>query len=91
MKIARVSLEDKTVEEFRVEDDFEAGVWGGRALGVGLIARNSGVKDHLDPESPFVVSVGSLAGTGFPLGNRLTMVFRSPLSKTVAWAHTGGY
>ncbi|MEM0442720.1 MAG: aldehyde ferredoxin oxidoreductase C-terminal domain-containing protein [Candidatus Caldarchaeum sp.] len=91
MKIARVSLEDKTVEEFRVEDDFEAGVWGGRALGVGLIARNSGVKDHLDPESPFVVSVGSLAGTGYPLGNRLTMVFRSPLSKTVAWAHTGGY
>ncbi|MEM4328542.1 MAG: aldehyde ferredoxin oxidoreductase C-terminal domain-containing protein [Candidatus Caldarchaeum sp.] len=91
MRIARVFLEDKTVEDLRFEDNFDGGVWGGRGLGVGLVARNSGVKDPLDPESPFVVSVGGLAGTGFLLGNRLTMVFRSPLSRTVAWAHTGGY
>ncbi|MDW8360603.1 MAG: aldehyde ferredoxin oxidoreductase C-terminal domain-containing protein, partial [Candidatus Caldarchaeum sp.] len=91
MRVARVFLEDKTTEVQDFDDDLAGGVWGGRMLGAALIGRNSGVKDPLDPQSPLVISVGSLAGTGFPLGNRLTMVFRSPLTKTIAWAHTGGY
>ncbi|MDW8062567.1 MAG: aldehyde ferredoxin oxidoreductase C-terminal domain-containing protein [Candidatus Caldarchaeum sp.] len=90
MKIVRLDLTEKSAENFEF-DDFEQGLLGGRMLGLGLIARNSSVRDPLDPESPLVVCVGSLAGTGFPLGNRLTMVFRSPQTGTVAWAQTGGY
>lgn len=34
---------------------------------------------------------GPLIGTGIPLANRLTMVFHSPLTNTIAYANTGGY
>lgn len=91
MRIAEIDLSEKSVVVHEFPDLFEYGVWGGRCLGLGLIARNSSVKDALDPDSPLVLAVGSLGGTGFPLGNRLTLVFRSPLTGTIAWAHTGGY
>ncbi|MEM4495367.1 MAG: aldehyde ferredoxin oxidoreductase C-terminal domain-containing protein [Candidatus Caldarchaeum sp.] len=91
MRIAEIDLSGKSVAVHEFPDLFEEGVWGGRCLGVGLIARNASVNDALDPDSPLVVAVGSLGGTGFPLGNRLTLVFRSPLTGTIAWAHTGGY
>ncbi|MEM0349129.1 MAG: aldehyde ferredoxin oxidoreductase C-terminal domain-containing protein [Candidatus Caldarchaeum sp.] len=91
MRIAEIDLSGKSVVVHEFPDLFEEGVWGGRCLGVGLIARNASVNDALDPDSPLVVAVGSLGGTGFPLGNRLTLVFRSPLTGTIAWAHTGGY
>jgi aldehyde:ferredoxin oxidoreductase len=35
--------------------------------------------------------VGPLTGTDFPLANRLAFVFRSPLTRTIASALTGGY
>lgn len=91
MRIAEIDLADKSVSIYDFDNDISGGVWGGRCLGLGLLARNSSVREPLDPESPLVVSIGSLVGTGFPLGNRLTMVFRSPLTRTVAWTHTGGY
>ena len=32
-----------------------------------------------------------MTGTDFPLANRLTFIFRSPQTRTLAWANTGGY
>ena len=32
-----------------------------------------------------------MTGTDFPLSNRLVFVFRSPQTRTLAWANTGGY
>lgn len=91
MKVIRVDLGERSFEAHDVNHLVTEGVLGGRCIGVGLLARNLTFRDPLDPESPLVVSVGSLSGTGFPLGNRLTLAFRSPLTGTVAWAMTGGY
>ncbi|MCS7117722.1 MAG: hypothetical protein NZ957_02925 [Thaumarchaeota archaeon] len=91
MKLVRVDLEDHSSELVDLDHIAQDGVLGGRCLGVGLMARNAAVTDPLDPKSPLVVSVGSLSGTGFPMGNRLTFTFRSPLTGTIAWALTGGY
>ncbi|MCL5067924.1 MAG: hypothetical protein M1368_06190 [Thaumarchaeota archaeon] len=35
--------------------------------------------------------VEPMTGTGIPLANRLALVFKSPITGTVAYANTGGY
>jgi aldehyde:ferredoxin oxidoreductase len=42
-------------------------------------------------EGPLYALVGPLTGSNFPLSNRLSFVFRSPATQTIAWAVTGGY
>jgi aldehyde:ferredoxin oxidoreductase len=64
---------------------------GGRGLGVGLLERIGFKNGPLDPESPLTISIGCMIGISFPLANRMTIVFRSPLTGTVAWTQTGGY
>jgi aldehyde:ferredoxin oxidoreductase len=64
---------------------------GGRGLGVGLLERIGFKSGPLDPESPLTISIGCMIGISFPLANRMTIVFRSPLTGTVAWTQTGGY
>jgi len=91
LKIMEINLTDGNVEEHVCEDDVLRALLGGRCLGVALLSRRRILADPLEPSSPVVVSVGAMAGTGFPLANRLTMVFRSPLTGTVAWTQTGGY
>ncbi|MEM4287372.1 MAG: aldehyde ferredoxin oxidoreductase N-terminal domain-containing protein [Candidatus Caldarchaeum sp.] len=91
LKIVKIDLSERRFEEFSCEDDVLKVLLGGRCLGVGLLARHKSSADPLDPSSMLVIAVGGLAGTGFPLANRLTMVFRSPLTRTVAWTQTGGY
>ncbi|MEM0441246.1 MAG: aldehyde ferredoxin oxidoreductase C-terminal domain-containing protein [Candidatus Caldarchaeum sp.] len=91
MKIARIQLDDKHVDHYEFEPDVKTAFMGGRLLGLSLIAKNASPWEPLDPRSPLVISVGCLGGTGFPLGNRITFVFRSPLTRTIAWAHSGGY
>jgi len=91
MRIAHIELTDKTAEYFELDRIALQFFGGGRGLGVALLRRTMFAGEPLEPGSPLVFSVGSLVGTPFPLSNRLTMVFRSPLTKTVAWAQTGGY
>jgi aldehyde:ferredoxin oxidoreductase len=64
---------------------------GGRGLGAAILLRHGGPVDPLAPESPLCMLAGPMTGTDFPLANRLTFVFRSPQTRTVAWAMTGGY
>jgi aldehyde:ferredoxin oxidoreductase len=91
MKIAHIDLSDASVEDFELDATALKLFGGGRGLGVVLLRRNMFDGEPLEPRSPLVFSVGLLVGTPFPLSNRLSMVFRSPLTKTVAWAQTGGY
>lgn len=91
MKIASVNLTDNVIEYTEVDDGVLTVLAGGRGLGVGLLERIGFKGGALEPRSPLIISLGPLIGTGFPLANRLTMVFRSPLTGTVAWAQTGGY
>jgi len=91
MKIAHVDLVEKAIEYHEIDITTLRDFGGGRGLGVALLRRNMFTGRPLDPRSPLILSVGLLVGTPFPLSNRLTFVFRSPLTKTVAWAQTGGY
>jgi aldehyde:ferredoxin oxidoreductase len=91
MKIAHIDLSDASVEDFELDATALKLFGGGRGLGAALLRRNMFDGEPLEPRSPLVFSVGLLVGTPFPLSNRLSMVFRSPLTKTVAWAQTGGY
>ncbi len=62
------------------------GLFGGRALGMALLARTA---SWPQPVVAFVSS--GLVASGFPMANRLAACFKSPLTGTVAWAFTGGY
>ncbi len=64
---------------------------GGRGLGGAYVYRLSAHLDPLDSGSAIAIMTGPLTGTGFPMANRLTFVFKSPLTGTIAWANTGGY
>jgi aldehyde:ferredoxin oxidoreductase len=74
-----------------VADDTAQAFIGGRGLGVSILCEQHPVPDPLDPASPLCMLVGPLNSTLIPLANRLCFVFRSPQTRTIAWAHTGGY
>ncbi len=63
---------------------------GGRGIGAKRLLDWSRRKGT-DSDYPIGFFVGPLTATGVPLANRLTMVFRSPLTGTIACAVTGGY
>jgi aldehyde:ferredoxin oxidoreductase len=89
--IAKIDLEDGLVEKYDIGDEVFKNFLGGRGLGLAILSTAKKVYEPLAPSVPLILSVGALTGTSFPLANRLTMVFRSPLTGTVAWAQTGGY
>ncbi|GBC68343.1 putative oxidoreductase YdhV [archaeon HR01] len=89
--IARIELEDGSADWFDVGDGVFEHLLGGRGLGVGILSTAKKIYNPLHPSSPLILSVGALTGTSFPMANRLTTVFRSPLTGTVAWTQTGGY
>jgi len=91
MKVVRVWLDDGSIDVEELDEVIFRGWLGGRGLGLALLAKIKSAKDPLDPQSPLIIAPGFLAGYGLPLANRLTMVFRSPLTRTIAWTHTGGY
>ena len=87
-KIAVVDLSNQSVNYDSVSEEDLYKFVGGRGYGVRSLmnwhARGA-------PDSTIGMFVGPMTGTGIPLANRLTLVFRSPLTKTVAYANTGGY
>ena len=90
----RIAIVDLTSREVEYSTFAETGLeqWlGGRGLGAALISKHSKTTAPLSPESFLYFGIGPLTGSGFPLSNRLTFVFKSPLTGTIAWANTGGY
>ena len=90
-RIAVVDLTARRVDTSEIPESVFRSFIGGRGLGGAILLRHGGNSDALAPESPLCVLVGPMTGTDFPLANRLTFVFRSPQTGTVAWANTGGY
>jgi aldehyde:ferredoxin oxidoreductase len=64
---------------------------GGRGLGAAILYRHGLASEPLSDESLCCLLVGPLTGTEMPLANRLSFVFRSPATRTLACANTGGY
>jgi aldehyde:ferredoxin oxidoreductase len=90
-RIAFVDLTSRSVSYLTPDEQLPRGVIGGRGLGAAFLQKHSRAKDPLSEESLLFAGVGPLTGSGFPLANRLTFVFWSPQTRTIAWANTGGY
>jgi aldehyde:ferredoxin oxidoreductase len=90
-RIALVDLTTSTVDYVESPARLLRDFLGGRGLGAALLSDHGPTIEPLVPESLLCLAAGPLTGTDFPLANRLALVFRSPLSRTMAWAMTGGY
>jgi aldehyde:ferredoxin oxidoreductase len=90
-RVALVDLSKGTVDYVQPSVTQLRDFIGGRGLGAALLSEHGATTEPLDPESVVCVMAGPLTGTDFPLANRLAFVFRSPLTRTIAWAMTGGY
>ena len=90
-RIAVVDLTNRQVDYSGLPESVLRSFIGGRGLGAAILCRHDGPSEPLGPESPLCVLVGPMTGTDFPLSNRLVFVFRSPQTRTLAWANTGGY
>ncbi len=65
---------------------------GGRGLGVGILSASlDPYTDAFAPENILVMAAGPLTGSGMPLGSRYSVVFRSPLTGTLASSNSGGF
>jgi aldehyde:ferredoxin oxidoreductase len=90
-RIAIVDLTHRHVDYSTVPDSVLQSLIGGRGLGAAILYRHGRTVEPLAPESPLCMLIGPMTGTDFPLANRLTFIFRSPQTRTLAWANTGGY
>lgn len=90
-KVASVDLSSHSVSYLTLDPEVYRMFLGGRGLGVALLSNHHARLDPLAKDSVLCMMTGPLTGSGFPMANRLTFVFRSPLTGTVAWANTGGY
>ena len=89
--VAFVDLTTESVEVLDIPRSIRLSVVGGRGLGVALLAWHGPSREPLEDGAILCMMAGPLTGSDFPLSNRLALVFRSPLTRTVAWAMTGGY
>jgi aldehyde:ferredoxin oxidoreductase len=85
--IAIIDLSQNNVNYEKIDNEDKINFIGGRGLGVKLLFNHKLISNSLF----FGLFAGPLIGTGIPLANRLTMVFHSPLTNTIAYANTGGY
>ncbi|HZW54728.1 MAG TPA: aldehyde ferredoxin oxidoreductase N-terminal domain-containing protein [Nitrososphaerales archaeon] len=89
-KIAIVDLSLGKVSYEALDEEMLRSFVGGRGLGAKFLW-DSPMKNGTTSEDLLGIFTGPLTGTGVPFANRLTMVFLSPLTKTIAYTHTGGY
>ncbi len=90
-QVAFVDLTTESVRTLEIPRALRQRALGGRGLGVALLAMHGPSREPLEDDALLCMMVGPLTGSDFPLANRLALVFRSPLTRTVAWAMTGGY
>jgi aldehyde:ferredoxin oxidoreductase len=90
-RLAIVDLTKRQVDYSAVPESVLRSFIGGRGLGAAILYRHARSIEPLAPEHPLCMLVGPMTGTDFPLSNRLVFVFRSPQTRTLAWANTGGY
>lgn len=87
-----VDLTRRSWERREIGADTLAAYLGGRGLGARLLheeGRHRGAP--LDPATPLIVSVGTLAGTAAPAASRTALTSLSPLTDTVFDANSGGW
>ena len=86
MDLSKNAVEYEDMDE-RIAESFI----GGRGYGVKRLYDHNPKLEPYSEESWIGLYTGPVTGTAMPLANRLTIVFRSPLTRTIAYANTGGY
>ncbi|MEM3800018.1 MAG: aldehyde ferredoxin oxidoreductase family protein [Thermoprotei archaeon] len=86
-----VNLTTNEVEYQAIDEHIAELFIGGRGYGVKRLYENSPTLEPYSEKSVIGLYTGPVTGTAVPLANRLTFVFRSPLTRTIAYANTGGY
>jgi len=90
--LSRVLYIDLARRSFAIQnrpDLFEAGI-GGSGVAIRLLEEEcpAGV-DPMSPENPIIFAVGPLVGM-FPLGSKVTAMFKSPHTGNLGESHAGG-
>ena len=91
-KTAWVDLTSGEVAEERTDSALLKDFLGGRGIGAKLLFDDPAHDaDPLSPDSPLILSVGPLTGSGWPAGTRYHVTFRSPLTGIYGYANGGGF
>lgn len=88
-KLLRIDLSDGRAVREDIATDVLFEYIGGRGLGVRLMRDFSNI-DPLAPEMPLIFAVGPLCGTSSPTSARMSVVSRSPLTRTIYDSSCGG-
>lgn len=86
-RLIEIDLTKKKVEYQRLDEELLRGHLGGRSLGVELL-RRYGITEP--EESPIVLAPTPLAVYGAPAASRISLVSRSPLTRTIFDSNAGG-
>jgi len=91
-RILRVNLSTKEVKVVELEKDLARAYLGGRGLNIARLYYEVplGV-DPLSPDNKLLFGVGPVVGTGFPLGARLNVSAKSPLTGILGDSNVGGH
>ncbi len=88
-KVLHVDLEMRKIRTEDLSEDMLTSRIGGRGLGVELMG-DYFTRDPYDPDMPLIFSVGPLCGTPAPASSRMSIVSRSPLTRTITDSSVGG-
>lgn len=84
-----VDLSSRTIRTEAVPEETLKSYLGGRGLGVSLM-KDYITLDPFDSRMPMIFAVGPLCGTPAPTSSRMSVVSRSPLTKTIFDSSVGG-
>jgi aldehyde:ferredoxin oxidoreductase len=90
-RIAYLDLSSDTVDFIEPSASMYARFLGGRGLGTAILYRHGLGAEPLSDESLCCIFTGALTGADIPFANRLSVIFRSPATRTIACVNTGGY
>jgi aldehyde:ferredoxin oxidoreductase len=89
MKILRVDIKNEKITFENLREEWKS--IGGSALIAKIMNQEvPPTTDPLGPENLFIVAVGPLAGTGAPQLGRISVGAKSPLTRGIKEANSGG-
>jgi aldehyde:ferredoxin oxidoreductase len=91
-KVLEIDLTTHSVKTYPLDMEIAHQFIGGRGLGARLLWDLVGPQvDPLSPENVLIFTLGPLTGTGYQTSNRFSVSTKSPLTRTILDANSGGY
>jgi len=91
-KILRIDLETKNIDYEDYTDEDEANLIGGMGLATAIFTREVDPEiDPFDGNNLMIFSVGPFCGTAIPFCGRYFITAKSPLTKILGEASSGGF